>query len=77
MKSFLSRVLKILARFKSEKTNASFFIHSIEAASFNYLARRYNTQIFTLSMTNINNQLTLDREYRMKEISLLTVKTIF
>ena len=74
MGSFPPRVPKVLARPKPEKADAPFSIHSIGAAPFGCLARRYDTQIFALSMADIDSQLALDRECRMEEISLSTVE---
>ena len=68
------RVPKVLARPKPEKADVPFSIHSVGAAPFGCLARRYDTQIFAFSMTDIDNQLALDRECRMEEISLSTVE---
>lgn len=65
---------KVLTRPRPVSEDTLFSIHSISVYSFSYLACCCNTQIFALSLTDIDNQLALDRECRVEEISLSTVK---
>jgi len=66
--------IKILPRPRPTSDDAPFQIYSIGASPFQMLSRRKDTQIFTMSIEDIDNQLLMDREYRAEEICLSNVE---
>ena len=68
----------ILPRPKPREGDESFTIHSIGAEAFGLLARRARqdrTEIFALSMQDIDAQLAFHQEVKAEEISLSSVET--
>ena len=56
-----------------------FNIYSVKVATFRLLAKRTRykgTQLFAMSIKDLNNQLALNREVRIEEVSLVFIKAI-
>ena len=72
-----SKAPKILPRLKPPQEDEQYTIHSVGAEAFGLLARgarRNKTEIFALSMEDIDNQLAFHREAQLDVISLSSVE---
>ena len=69
-----SKKVRILSRRRSNSNEQSFFIHSVNAESFDLLVRQQEVQIFAMFMKDIDQQLQFDVKNQVKSISLNNVE---
>ena len=69
-----SKKIQILLRRRSNSNEQSFSIHSVNAKSFDLLAKQQEVQIFAMFMKNIDQQLQFNVKNQVKSINLNNVE---